>query len=106
MKNAKLAVIVALALILLRTVLCIVVIVFGAISLSNETNRVAAEPANLQGSVPQYLQATLQQVHAELHQQSIHRDQTALYWDIFGLAWNLVLAGLLIFAIRRLQISK
>jgi len=52
------------------------------------------------------MRAEQEQMQAVLHVQLIHQYQIALYGEIAALAWNLLLAGLLIFAISRIQKSN
>ena len=99
MKRAKIALIVALAMTVLNCGRCVVMLFFGASHLSYQTS-----PAfQRTGQVQTVLQEQLQ---AGLHEQFIHQYQNDLYGWIFALAWNLLLAGLLIFAISRIQKSN
>jgi len=108
MKNAKIALVAALVMTVLNIGRCVVMLFFGVISLSNETNRAFPKTGEMQAtaSVQEHLQAALQQAQAAVREQSVHHDQIALYGEFVGLAWNLLLAGLLIFAISRFQKSN
>jgi hypothetical protein len=98
MKSAKIALVVALVMTVLNSGRCVALIFFSARHLSYETS-----PAFQKTGVQTSLQEQLQ---AGLHEQFIHQYQMSLYGWVAGLAWNLVLAGLLIFAISRIQKSN
>jgi hypothetical protein len=98
MKSAKIALVVAFVMTVLNSGRCAVMIFFSARHLSYETNRAFQQTGGMQ---------TLQeQLQTGLHKQFIHQYQIALYGWIVALAWNLLIAGLLIFAISRIQKSN
>ena len=98
MKSAKIAMGVALAMTVLNSGRCVVALVFAARSLIAEEGRSFQKAGEMQ---------TLQeQLQAVRHEAVIHQFQTALYGWSAALAWNLVLAGLLIFAVSRIRKSN
>lgn len=99
MKNAKLALIAAFVMTVLSSSRCVALLFFSARHLSYETNRAFQKTGEVQTTLPEQLQTGL-------HEQFIHQYQIALYGEIAALAWNLLLAGLLIFAISRFQKSN
>ena len=109
MKNAKRALVVAFVMNVLNCVRCVVVLFHAArnliieTSLSYETN-----PATPKTGVSSHdiLQASLQQMHTLQHEQIVYQSHIDFYVWIICLAWNLLLAGLLIFAISRIQKSN
>jgi hypothetical protein len=98
MKSAKVALFVALVMAVLNSGRCVALLFFSARHLSYETS-LAFPKTGVQTSLQEQLQA-------DLHEQFIHQYQNALYGWIAGFAWNLLLAGLLIFAISRFQKSN
>jgi len=99
MKNAKLALVAAFVMTVLSSGRCVAMLFFAARHLSYETNRAFQKTGEMQATLQEQLQAALRV-------QMIHQYQIALYGWIAGLAWNLLLAGLLIFAISRFQKSN
>lgn len=106
MKNAKLALVVALVMTVLNSSRCVALLFFSARHLSNETNRAFQKTGEVQATILDQMRAEQEQMQAVLHVQLIHQYQIALYGEIAALAWNLLLAGLLIFAISRIQKSN
>jgi hypothetical protein len=99
MKSSKFALVVALVMTVLNGGRCMVMLFFSARSLSYDTNLALPETGGTQAN-------PLDQMQAGLQKHIFHHDQMALYGWIVALTWNLVLAGLLFFAIRRLRISN
>jgi hypothetical protein len=106
MKNAKLALVAAFVMTVLSSGRYVAMLFFGARHLSYETNPAFQKTGEMQATLQEQLQAGLQQMQALHHEQMIHQYQIALYGEIAALAWNLLLAGLLIFAISRFQKSN
>ena len=96
MKSAKLALVAAFAMTILSGGRCMVMLFLSARSLSYESNPAFPKTGEMQVTLQEQMQAAL-------HEQQIHQLQIALYGEIAALAWNLLLAGLLIFAISRFQ---
>jgi hypothetical protein len=105
MKKAKVALMAALVMAVLSSVRCVVALFFVARSLSHETNTAVPNTGEMQGTVQEQMRATLQHAQALVHVQAIHREQIALYAETAALMWNLLIAGLLIFAVSRFQRS-
>jgi hypothetical protein len=101
MKSAKIALVVALVMTVLNSGRCAVLLFFSARHLNYETS--LAFQTTGETNTALVLQEQLQ---AGLHEQFIHQYQMSLYGWVAGLAWNLVLAGLLIFAISRFPKSN
>jgi hypothetical protein len=99
MKSAKIALALALVMTVLNGGRCAVMLFFAARHLSSETNPASQNTEEMHATLQEQLQAALQV-------QMFHNYQIALYGWIVALAWNLLLAGLLIFAISRIQKSN
>jgi uncharacterized membrane protein len=102
MKSAKIALVVAFVMTVLNGGRCLGMLFFIARSLSYETNSAFPNTGEMQATS----QELIQHMQALHHEQMIHQYQIALYGWVVGLAWNLLLAGLLIFAISRIQKSN
>ena len=102
MKSAKIALVVALVMTVLNSVRCVTMLFFSASHLSYETSPAFQKTGEMQAPIKEQLKAALQMQQVQI----IHHDQIALYGWIVALAWNLLLAGLLIFAISRIQRSN
>jgi len=103
MKSAKLALVAALAMTVLNGGRCVVMLFFSARHLSYETNHPFQKTGEMQATLQDEL---IHQMQAGLQEGRIHDYQIAIYGWIVALAWNLLLAGLLIFAISRIQKSN
>jgi len=99
MKNAKLALVAAFVMTVLSSGRYVILLFFSAKALSNEPDP-AFQPS---GEMRTTLQEQLQE---SIREGMIHHHQIALYGELAALAWNLLLAGLLIFAISRFQKSN
>jgi len=99
MKSAKIALVVALFMTVLSSGRCVVMLFFSARHLGYETNHPFQKTGEMQATLLEQMQETLQDGR-------IHDYQIALHGEIVALAWNLLLAGLLIFAISRIQKSN
>ena len=103
MKNAKLALIAALAMTVLNGGRCVVMLFFSVRHLSYETNHPFQKTGEMQATIVEQMQ---EQLHALQRAEMIHQYQIALYGEMAAIAWNLLLAGLLIFAMSRFQKSN
>jgi hypothetical protein len=99
MKSAKIALVVALVMTVLNSGRCVVLLFSNARSLSHDTNPAFSKTGGMEATLQERMQAGLQ-AHI------FHHDQIAFYGWMVGLAWNLLLAGLLIFSISRIQKSN
>ena len=99
MKSAKIALVVAFVMTVLNSGSCVGLLFFNARHLNYETDPAFQKTGEMQTTLQEQLQAGLQE-------QIIHHYQIALHGEIAALAWNLLLAGLLIFAISRIQKSN
>jgi hypothetical protein len=99
MKNAKLALVAAFVMTVLSSGRCVVMLFLGTQALNHETNPAFQTTGETQTALQEQLQTGLRE-------NFIHHDQIALYGATGALAWNLLLAGLLIFAIIRFPKSN
>ena len=99
MKSAKIALVVALVMTVLNSGRCAVLLFSSVRHLGYDTNPAFQKTVGTGATL-------LERMQAELQAQNFHQDQMALYGWTIGLAWNLLLAGLLIFAISRIQKSN
>ena len=106
MKNAKIALVAAFVMAVLNSASCLGLLLFDVDHLRSETNHAFPNTEEMQSDILDQMQAGLQQVHAAQQDQIIHHYQIALHGEIAALGWNLLLAGLLIFAISRFQKSN
>jgi hypothetical protein len=103
MKSAKIALVAAFVMAVLNSGSCLGLLFFDARHVSPETNHAFPKTEEMQSDILNQMQAGLQQMQAAQQEQIIHHYQMALDGEIAALAWNLLLAGLLIFAISRIQ---
>ena len=106
MKSAKIALVAAFVMAALNSASCLGLLLFDVRHLSSETNHAFPKTEEMQSDILNQMQAGLQQMHAAQQEQIIHHYQIALYGETAALAWNLLLAGLLIFAISRFRKSN
>jgi hypothetical protein len=95
MKSAKIALVAAFIMTALNCASCLGLL----LQLNSEANHTAPTPGEMSTPLQEQLQAALQE-------QFIHQHQIALHGEIAALAWNLLLAVLLIFSLSRIQKSK